>query len=595
MTAAVLPWPRGDAPGPNVLLERTVNGLSKRAACVGVFACVALALVLRLAGLESKLPHALEPDGGVIASQVELIQRGDADREQAGTWSLYPHLIAYMAALLPPREPSGNTLDDHLAQASAPFVRVRLVCALLSVLAIPATYAIARRFLERGPALLATMLSAASLLSTLISPQARPHGPAAALVLVAVVAALRMRRRPNLGNCALAGLAFGLAASSLQSGIAAVLPVAAAWWWRATDAKSSTLRFLGPVVMLAIGGGLAFLLYPHSSSVPQQVAGVAPDSAWFLGGHQVQLGHIDGSGFRTVALTLFSFETIPFLFAIVGALVAMLHMRRSFTPLLADKRARDGLVCAAYVIPYLLAIGVYGWTVERFCLPLVPFVACGAAAAWAWCATHVPRTVAALLLGLLVAPQVLASSRMAWLRCQPDGATLMARWIADNVDPNAQRIMLVPALDLPLARTAEELTADAPIAYGSPWVRYQRGGIAETWDCARFSMGYMPLHKSAALAAAALDPIGTAERANSRLVALVVPDREHGHPLAAAFRDALVSSADLSHRSPEQSRDPGNELTLGFDFAVEQNTLWTWALLRGLPHAGRTIELYRLR
>lgn len=171
----------------------------------------------------------------------------------------------------------------------------------------------------------------------------------------------------------------------------------------------------------------------------------------------------------------------------------------------------------------------------------------------------------------------------------------MARWIEANVDPARERVLLVPALDLPLARTAEALAADAQIGYGSPWLRYQRSQDESVWDCKRFTLGYMPLHKSAALAAAALDPIGTAKRANVSLVALAAPDRERGHPAAAAFRTALLQDADLAHRSPELSGEPSDELTLGYDFGFEGRAIWTWELVRGAMLPGRIIELYRLR
>lgn len=575
-----------------MLPERAVNGISRRAACAGVLACVILALVLRLAGLEARLPHGLEPDGSVIASQVEQIRKPEADRTRDGTWALYPHLIAHVAALLPARERGGDTLEDHLEQASAPFVRVRLVCGLLSVLAIPASYALARRFLARGPALLVCLLSAASLLSTLISPQARPHGPAASLLLLAIVAALRLRRRPNWGSCALAGLALGLAVSTLQSGIAAVLPMAAAWCWRAPGATSRALRWLGPLLLLALAGAIAWTLYPHTSAVPQQVADLAPESAWFAGGHQIQLGHIDGSGFLMVARTLISFETLPFVLALGAIVIALPRLRRGLP---RTDRARDGLVCAAYALPYLFAIGMYGWTVERFCLPLVPFVACLAAAAWVWCAARLARPIALLLLLLLVVPQLQASARLAWLRCQPDGATSMARWIEANSLDAQERVLLVPALDLPLARSDEALDADAQIAYGSPWISYQRSHRYEAWDCKRYTLGYMPLHKAAALAAAARDPIGTARGSNAQLVALAAPDRERGHPTAAAFREALLRDADLVHRSPAIRGEPANELTLGYDFGFEGRAIWTWELLTGSMLPGRIIELYRLR
>src|SRR6185295_19693523 len=95
-------------------------------------------------------------------------------------------------------------------------------------LAIPAAYLLARRFLGRGPALLATAWVAVSLLSVWFSQQSRPHGPAAALALVAVLAAMRLQRCGTLGAYLTAGVASGLAIGALQSGVAVVIPFAVA-------------------------------------------------------------------------------------------------------------------------------------------------------------------------------------------------------------------------------------------------------------------------------------------------------------------------------------------------------------------------------
>src|SRR5690349_839119 len=290
-----------------------LNGLSRRGAWLLVLACALLALALRSCALGAFLPCEVEPDGLVLPGQVELIQRGAPDRDSVIVWRMYPHLISELAALIPPRVPRDASLAEHLAQASAPIVHVRIVVALLSLLAVPATYALARRFLGRGPAVLAAFLSAASLLSLLFAQQARPHAAAAAIALLAVVAALRLARRPSWGSASVAALAVGLSIGALQSGLLSALPLAAAWLWRDRRDSSASFRRLAPPWMLLLAGAIAWLLTPHS----MPGSGAGGESTSFGGlvftsdpgdprlaqgaGHNIQLDRFDGGGFLVIA------------------------------------------------------------------------------------------------------------------------------------------------------------------------------------------------------------------------------------------------------------------------------------------------------
>ena len=143
------------------------------------------------------LPHALEPDA-VIVLQVELLE-GDAGN--ALKLEKYPHFVAQVVCL-----------QRRLRYVRAPFARrglgrsstsrgrvvlaVRRTIAALSLLIVPATYAIARCWLGPGWSLVAAAFTLVSLLMQSLAEQARLHAVVAAMAAVAVAACLWMRRRP---------------------------------------------------------------------------------------------------------------------------------------------------------------------------------------------------------------------------------------------------------------------------------------------------------------------------------------------------------------------------------------------------------------
>ncbi len=584
-----------------------MSGISRRTAAIGVIVCILLALALRLCALSASLPCEVEPDGAVIPGQVALIQHGAHDLDEATIWRLYPHLIARLTALIPARVRHGDTLEEHLAEASAPFVHVRLVVALLSLLGIPATYWLARRFLPRGPALLAAFLSATSLLTLLLAQQARPHAPAAVFALLAVVAALRLARKPDWISCSLAGIALGLSIGVLQSGVAAALPVAAAWFWRDRERKGAAQRWLAPLWIALLAGGIAYTLYPHARPPP---SGVAVPHSGFAGlvflsgppdpndrsgvGHDVHLDQLDGSGFATVARSLISFETVPMLAAIVALLFGL---RACLRRAQSKTTKRDLIVVGAYALPYFLVIGLYGRTCERFCLQLLPFEACLAAALWGRFSARAPRAFAIALLAVIALPQLGASLALERLRLLEDSLSQLGRWIESHVAPDKERVLFLPGVDVPLARTKDAIALDSSVGWSTAWVDYQRHHLDEGWECPRYALAYSPLLRAPDFAAALNDPLSAVTIAHASLVALIVPSFDHrgdfSTKLAAAFQKVLSATAKSECRLPLQAGEAANEPTPGRDIQVTDR-IWTWELLSGMRTLSPSVEMYRL-
>jgi hypothetical protein len=173
------------------------------AAIAGVIALVLLGWALRWRGLDWLLPQFINRDGIVWVKQVTFLR--DHVQLKAEDWQVatYPTMVARVVALFPapgPDAAGARTLPEHLAAASAPWLELRRLSMLLSLITIPATYFLARRFLDRAASLFATALLATSLLHIGQSIQEKPHAAATSFTLLALLAALRCGAGPMSGR-----------------------------------------------------------------------------------------------------------------------------------------------------------------------------------------------------------------------------------------------------------------------------------------------------------------------------------------------------------------------------------------------------------
>jgi hypothetical protein len=171
------------------------------AALIGLFV---LAGWMRLRGLDSMLPHWTYPDGYMLLSQLERTQSGAQNSDGPSTAAEYPYLVgrvaaALLAALVGTHAPV-HDLEGALEDAREPWMRLRLASVLLSLLAVPATYGIARRFLSARGSLLAVACVAFSLLHVSYSSTQRPHGAAGGTV-ARTLAWRSITSRAGEGDC----------------------------------------------------------------------------------------------------------------------------------------------------------------------------------------------------------------------------------------------------------------------------------------------------------------------------------------------------------------------------------------------------------
>ena len=445
-------------------------------------ALTAATLGVRLVGLDWGLPHALEPDAE-ISTQLEYLRgerRGKARHSDFATYPLAPAYLA-LATTRPDEAEPLATLEAHLREASDEVRDMRFTVAWTSALVVPATFLIARHFLSAGWSLFAAALMTFSLLGTLFGQQARPHAVAMAAVAWTTVCCLRMRRRPGTVSYLAAGLAAALAVGTLQSAIAALLPLATAHLLalRGAPAGKRLATAARGLIPLALIAASLPLFYPFWFEV---AAGAQADSPRVeadrvvAGNHSLELAWFDGSGFGRVVTSLWRYE--PVLLGLSVLALATWAARRPRLPSRGTQARGDLLVVASYALPYLLVIGLFGESYERFVLPLTPFIACAAA----WGLSRLHWSGAPWLAAAALAFPVATSMRLAWLRTQPDTVERASAWLAERA--GGEPIFLAPvpsrgrgdsSLELPLMRTerALERVGLKPATCYSPWLSHQ--------------------------------------------------------------------------------------------------------------------------
>ncbi len=403
---------------------------SATARSLGLLAILLLAGLLRFVGLDRELPHRIEPDSSLVF-QLQRLEQDPAVIRRDRLTGPYPSLPARTFALLPyPEVPArvAGPGDErvHLAAAARPFVLVRAGVALCSLAGVLLSFLLANRFLGPRTALVVPYLVATSLLSILFAGQARPHGIQAMFALAAMLLALRVRERASPPRIALAALA-------------------------------------------AAAAGIALAFFPGLPYV--DATGVHLGSTE-VGAHTIHPSLSNLDGIPRVARMLWEFDPVLALLAAAGAVIGIARCLRTSADA-ARERKLDLAVVLAYVVPYVGALVLDPNVQERFLLPLIPYLACLAAAGIVWIASS--RRVVALAAGaaLLAAPLVVAVA-YARTAAAPDTLESAAAWIRAHVDPE-ERILSTPGAVLPLLIERDALAEDLkdPSAFAHPWMVYQ--------------------------------------------------------------------------------------------------------------------------
>ncbi|MBK7875190.1 MAG: glycosyltransferase family 39 protein [Planctomycetes bacterium] len=387
-------------------------------------------------GIGRLLPYDPEPDN-YCAVQVAELEAGVPVQERMDKFRSYPLLIAALARTLPRFEAGTDaTKAEHLRAASDVSLRARIVAVLLSSLLAPAAFLLARRFLPPWGALAAAAFAATSLLDQLFAAQGRPHGPLVALAALSVVAALRLLRAPGLGTYVLAGAAVAVATSTLQTGVFGLVSLVVAHRWVLRERRIARSRAW---VGLGVAFALVLLAYIASRAEGPALAtesGVRGTSLR-IGSHYFEATLLNGRGFLDFIEELWMHDPVLLVLAFAGVALALPSWRRW-------QCEPATCVAGSYPLVYLGFWGFYGWTYDRYWLPLVPFLALLAAwilvTAMTWVRPResaLRRTVAVACVIAAFALPVWASVACARLRVAPDTIEEAAEWLEREVDPVA--------------------------------------------------------------------------------------------------------------------------------------------------------------
>ncbi len=449
----------------------------------------ALALSLRIVGLDFFLPHQSDPDDHAI-DQLQQIQTGESD--YAYSWGKYGHLIPRGMSVLPTPQ-TDKALEPahaeaHFDVAGQNHLRARWVSAILGALAVPGTYWLARYWFSGGWSLLAALFAGTSLLHVSFSQQARPHVPFATLALFAVLAAMQLRRTPTAKHMALYLVMLFLSVGTLHSA-AFLLPAGllAVWFSRRPGRfPLPALAWQAFAVIVSLAAFWPFLYGPVETFTfnEQEASNRFP--------HMLGMSMFTGEGFRIWYDALKGYDPVLLWAAalgFVGALIRLVHWKKAAADPDRAERQKDLLVMLGFALPCTLAFGLFRYSFERFFIPLYPYLGLLAALALydvtGLFSRVVPRLRAPIgfvLAALALALPTYASVRLVWLRSQPDTYQLAAQFLAPT--QSEERILLHPRAFLPLAGHLDESAnpASRRFPYSSAWLRYMSKRNAQNFE-----------------------------------------------------------------------------------------------------------------
>lgn len=551
----------------------------RRAACLALLLLVLGAAWLRLSGIGYLLPEVMNRDGLVLVRQVDFL-RGESPSSADDAWryGFYPHLLARLAALFPAEALPGEGKADlarHLALASAPWIHLREISVVLSLLAIPATYLLARRFLDRPGALFAAALVATSLHHIVLSIQEKPHAAATSFLAIALVASLRLRRKPDGRAYVGCGIAAGLAIGTLQNAAVCLFPVAAAFLLAERGAgRSSRAWILATIAALAVSVRFFYPFYFESSG----------ESALPGFAHKLWSG-IGGAPSGRILAAVWELDPLLVSAAAAGSVLWLVGAARDPARRRAALRG-DLAVLLALVVPYLLVLALYRESLVRFCLPLVPLLACAAgylleAARARWRGSSVCGFA---LLAVPLWPAV----HFASIRREPGPMEEATRWIEAHADP-ADTVVVVPEYDLALLPTEDAIRENARVPYRTIWTEYLARTSPARFEGPRWRVLIEPGLRPESRLSFAKDPVAYLKGYGARWLVL---------DLSGFPKGMLESLADLEVRiTPDPTGDPrrwrGRGIALwgtGYD-PLRPSA----ASIQRLRSLGTAVEIYRVR
>jgi hypothetical protein len=338
-----------------------------------------LGAALRIWGLGFGLPNvSARPDESQIAGPAVGFLSGDL-RPPYLEW---PTLFAYTTAALygayfvVTRPFTGYASLAAFAESRRvdirPFIYItRGLSALMGVLTIWWIYALGRRAFDGVVGLVAALFLAVSFLHVRDSHFGVTDVAMTALVVLAVLAAVRWQQTGGLRGAALAGAAAGLATSTKYNAALVCAAFAVAVSVRLLDERESpraaVLRACRSLLVFAAAAAAAFVATSPYVAIDWQrfVARARATQGMLEAGHGISLGRGWGYFARTILPAAVGWPV--FAAGTIGAV------------LLLARRARQSAVVLAFPIVYYAVAGSGRGVFARYILPVLPFICLSAA------------------------------------------------------------------------------------------------------------------------------------------------------------------------------------------------------------------------
>jgi len=452
----------------------------------GLFALTLLALVLRLWAADKVAPYI--PDTDIIRQAMDMGQRlatGSApfDTGLSGA-SKYPLVLPYLLlAIYGAIFVTGRVVGVFhsvreftswlfLNRVMMHLVAVTLV-SLLSSLAVPLAFCIARRFEQRLAPWLAAIWVTFNLMLIQFSHQARPHVPLAFFVLLAIYFSLRVYETGLLRNYIFAGVAVALASGTLQNGLLAAVPLLTAHllrsdWrnWKAWLKPRLGWQWVAVVVIAGLG---LLVAYPQIIAQPEKIIqlGLTQNGLTkiILGG---QLG-IGPNAFRLSYIPknmvyLLGYEPVVTLLGLIGLIYYFFHPE--YRP--------QHVILASFALSFGLIFISLSFSLPHYFSALMPVLAI-LAARWlaiiqkaigikfAAAAPLIVTAIGSLLAMALVVPPL----RLDYVLGQSDTRTRARDWIITNLPPGSEIAADFRLEMYPTRPSIERQAAEVPGSLGT--------------------------------------------------------------------------------------------------------------------------------
>ncbi|HTK28827.1 MAG TPA: glycosyltransferase family 39 protein [Vicinamibacterales bacterium] len=409
---------------------------SRRAAeRIALGGVLAAALFLRVRYLSAGVPYAVGIDEPAIVDRALLILR-------TGSWHPrgfdYPSLVVYLhTCVSAARFLWGASRGEWSSLAGYEIAAVygagRLVTALVGTATVWLVWRLGRDLHSRILGLVAAAELAVYPMSVRESHFILTDVPTAALVLVALLLAVRAGRVRTIGAYALAGCGAGLAAAAKYNGIVAAVGIAVVWILE--DRRSADRGWKALAAIVAIPATFLVVVPYAFLDMPGFLNGVAAQLARFAptgpaGGAPPWRAYL-------IHLSLASALWLPLAAAGAAAVV----WRR--------ERLRAWAIPAAFVIAYFYVLASHRVVFGRYALPLVPvlclFAAVPIVEAGRWVGERrgwrAGWVAGAVVFTAVMTPLVQGS--LEWLESyrRPDTRVLAGRWM-DAALPDGTRLVV---------------------------------------------------------------------------------------------------------------------------------------------------------